>query len=192
MVVWIPNFHLNTVHLNTRQLKVRYSDVSIIQMFVIQISTVFDYSKTEHVWMSDPLCKKLYAGGYEWRLGLIHSHFRADTMPNLSNSQKMQKNSRAIFAGFLIWCFIELVFRWHASSSQLLGYKKLWQENDCKDYKVSSLKSLYDCKDYTVSSLKFTLWLQRLYSKFIKIHLKKLLQESYYKNCQPLTNARCK
>ena len=41
MVVWIPNYHLNTGHLNTGQVKVRYSDVSVIQMFVIQIPTVF-------------------------------------------------------------------------------------------------------------------------------------------------------
>ena len=48
MVVWIPNYHLNTGHLNTRQVKVRYSDVSVIQMFVIQIPTVNNkYWKTQ-------------------------------------------------------------------------------------------------------------------------------------------------
>ena len=40
MVVWIPNYHLNTGHLNTGKVKVRYSDVSVIQMFVIQIPIV--------------------------------------------------------------------------------------------------------------------------------------------------------
>ena len=40
MVVWITNYHLNTRHLNTRRVKVHYSDVSVIQMFVIQITTV--------------------------------------------------------------------------------------------------------------------------------------------------------
>ena len=34
------NTHLNTGHLNTGQVKVHYSDVSAIQMFVIQIPTV--------------------------------------------------------------------------------------------------------------------------------------------------------
>ena len=41
MVVWIPNYHLNTRHLNTGQVKVRYSDVSVIQIptiFSIQFS----------------------------------------------------------------------------------------------------------------------------------------------------------
>ena len=38
--IWIPNNHLNTGHLNTGQVKVCYSDVSVIQMFVIQIPTV--------------------------------------------------------------------------------------------------------------------------------------------------------
>ena len=51
MVVWILNYHLKTGHLNTGQVKVCYSDVSCIQMFVIQIPTVAisiaDYSKTE-------------------------------------------------------------------------------------------------------------------------------------------------
>ena len=40
MVVWIPNYHLNTGHLNTGQVKVCYSDVSAIQVFVSQIPTV--------------------------------------------------------------------------------------------------------------------------------------------------------
>ena len=44
MVVWIPNYHLNTGHLNTGQVKVSYSDVSVIQMFVIQIPTVLHKS----------------------------------------------------------------------------------------------------------------------------------------------------
>ena len=32
MVVWIPNYHLNTEHLNTGQVKVCYSDVSVIKI----------------------------------------------------------------------------------------------------------------------------------------------------------------
>ena len=40
MLVRIPNCHLNTGHLNTGQVKVHYSDVSVIQMFIIQIPTV--------------------------------------------------------------------------------------------------------------------------------------------------------
>ena len=39
-MVRYSDHHLNTGHLNREQVKVRYSDVSIIQVFVIQIPTV--------------------------------------------------------------------------------------------------------------------------------------------------------
>ena len=40
MVVWLPNYHVNTRQLNTRQVKVHFLDVSNIQMFVVQIPIV--------------------------------------------------------------------------------------------------------------------------------------------------------
>ena len=43
MMVWIPNYHLNAGHLNTIHVTLRYSDVSVIQMFVIQIHTVVQW-----------------------------------------------------------------------------------------------------------------------------------------------------
>ena len=39
-LVWYSDHHFNTGHLNNEQVKVCYSDVSVIQIFVIQIPTV--------------------------------------------------------------------------------------------------------------------------------------------------------
>ena len=54
MVDWIPNYHLNT-----GQVKVCYSDVFVIQMFVIQIPTVF--RSPLNVWPS-LTCKNNFLG----------------------------------------------------------------------------------------------------------------------------------
>ena len=40
-LVWYSDHHLNTGHLNNDKVKVCFSDVSVIQMFTIQITTVF-------------------------------------------------------------------------------------------------------------------------------------------------------